>query len=56
MTDENEAILIKTGWGGTTHLSVDLGLVETLPAIKAAAMDELETALVIHLPSNSYTA
>jgi hypothetical protein len=40
---------------GTAHLSVDLGLVETLPAIKAAAKDDLDAALVVHLLSNSYT-
>ncbi len=40
---------------GTTHLSVDLGLVETLPAIKAAALDELDTALAAHLLANYYT-
>ena len=42
--------------GGTTHLSVDLGLVETLPAIKAAALDELSAALAIYLEENYYTA
>jgi len=41
---------------GTTHLSVDLGLVETLPAIKAAALDELATALAVYLEANYYTA
>ncbi|MFT6862119.1 MAG: hypothetical protein ACJAVK_000674 [Akkermansiaceae bacterium] len=42
--------------GGSTHLGVDLGLVETLPAIKAAAVDELATALVTYLLANYYTA
>ena len=42
--------------GGSTHLGVDLGLVETLPAIKAAAMDNLQTALVNYLLENYYTA
>jgi len=41
---------------GTTHLNVDLGLVETLPAIKAAAMDDLATALADYLEANYYTA
>ena len=41
---------------GTTHLGVDLGLVETLPAIKAAALDDLTTALAIYLEANYYTA
>ena len=40
---------------GTTHLHVDLGLVETLPAIQAAALDELHTALVAYLLANYYT-
>ena len=40
---------------GTTHLSVDLGLVETLPAIKAAALDDLDTALAAYLLANYYT-
>ncbi|MDA3875056.1 MAG: ice-binding family protein, partial [Kiritimatiellae bacterium] len=42
--------------GGTTHLSVDLGLVETLPAVKAAAMDDLAAALANFLEANYYTA
>lgn len=42
--------------GGTTHLGVDLGLVETLPAIKAAAINELAPALVNYLLANYYTA
>lgn len=41
---------------GTTHLSVDLGLLETLPAIKAAAKDELAAAQAIYLEENYYTA
>jgi hypothetical protein len=41
---------------GTTHLNVDLGLAETLPAIKAAAMDELDAALAAYLLANYYTA
>jgi len=40
---------------GTTNLNVDLGLAETLPAIKTAAMDELATALVNYLLANYYT-
>jgi hypothetical protein len=40
---------------GTTHLSVDLGLAETLPAIKAAALAELDTALAAYLLANYYT-
>ena len=39
----------------TTHLNVDLGLVETLPAIKASAKDALQTALAAHLLANDYT-
>ncbi|MFT7301368.1 MAG: hypothetical protein ACI8UZ_000200 [Akkermansiaceae bacterium] len=42
--------------GGSTHLGVDLGLVETLPAIKTAAIDELASALVTYLLANYYTA
>ncbi|MCW1922936.1 ice-binding family protein [Luteolibacter arcticus] len=42
--------------GGTTHLGVDLGLVETLPAIKAAAINELAPALVTYLLANYYSA
>jgi hypothetical protein len=41
--------------GGTTHLGVDLGLLETLPAIKAAAIQELTAARVNYLLANSYT-
>ncbi len=41
--------------GGTTHLSVDLGLGETLPATKAVALDDLETALVYLLEANYHT-
>ena len=41
--------------GRTTHLGVDLGLVETLPAIKEAAIEELAAALAIHLEANYYT-
>ncbi|MCC5848669.1 MAG: DUF3494 domain-containing protein [Verrucomicrobia bacterium] len=41
--------------GGTTHLGMNLGLVETLPAIQAAAMDELDSALAIYLEANYYT-
>ncbi len=40
---------------GTTPLNVDLGLVETLPAIKAAALAELDEALAAHLLANYYT-
>ena len=42
--------------GGTTHLSVDLGLVVTLAAAKAAALDDLTTALATYLEANYYTA
>jgi hypothetical protein len=42
--------------GGTTHVSVDLGLMETLPAVKAAALDELAAALATYLEANYYTA
>lgn len=42
--------------GGSTRLGVDLGLVETLPALKTAAKADLTTALVTHLLSNYYTA
>lgn len=42
--------------GGSTHLGVDLGLAETLPAIKAAASNELMTMLVTYLLGNYYTA
>ena len=42
--------------GGTTNLNVDLGLVETLPPIKAAAMDDLMRALLTYLAVNDYTA
>ena len=40
---------------GSTHLNVDLGLVETLPAIKAAALADLAAALAAHLLANYYT-
>ena len=40
---------------GTTLLGVDLGLVETLPAIKVAALDELAAALAAYLDANYYT-
>jgi hypothetical protein len=40
---------------GTTHLRVDLGLAETLPAIKTAAIAELDAALVAYLLANYYT-
>jgi hypothetical protein len=40
---------------GTTHLNVDLGLAETLPAIKEAAMDDLDAALAAYLLANYYT-
>lgn len=42
--------------GGTPNLNVDLGLVETLPAIQAAAREDLTTALVTYLLANAYTA
>ena len=42
--------------GGTTNLSVDLGLVATLLSVKAAAMDDLTTALAAYLDANCYTA
>ena len=42
--------------GGTTNLNVDLGLVETLSAVKAAALDDLTTALITLLLVNDYTA
>jgi len=42
--------------GGTTNLNFDLGLVETLPAIKTAAMNELTAALAAFLDANYYTA
>ncbi|WP_300932789.1 ice-binding family protein [Prosthecobacter sp.] len=41
---------------GTTHLGVDLGLVDTLPAVKTAAQAELTTALTTYLEANYYTA
>ena len=41
---------------GTTHLRVDLGLAETLPAIKAVALDALAMALATYLEANYYTA
>ena len=42
--------------GGSTNLTVDLGLTETLPAIKAAALDVLDATLAAHLLANYYTA
>ena len=42
--------------GGTTQLNVDLGLVETLPAIQAVAMDDLAAALATYLEANYYSA
>ncbi|MEO8802319.1 MAG: hypothetical protein ABI304_09920, partial [Rudaea sp.] len=42
--------------GGTTNLNVDLGLVATLPSIKAAAMDDLTAALLTHLMVSDYSA
>ena len=42
--------------GGTSNLNVDLGLVKTLPAIQAAAREDLMTALVTYLVANDYTA
>ena len=42
--------------GGTTNLNVDLGLVETLSPVKAAALDDLTTALITLLLVNDYTA
>lgn len=41
---------------GTSQLGVDLGLVDTLPAVKAAAKDELTTALANLLIANYYTS
>jgi len=41
--------------GETTHTNVDLGLVETLPAIQAEAKEVLTTAFVDHLVANDYT-
>lgn len=41
---------------GSTNLGIDLGLIETLPAIKAVALDELDTALASYLLANYYTA
>ncbi|NCA81693.1 MAG: DUF3494 domain-containing protein [Opitutae bacterium] len=41
---------------GTTNLTVDLGLAETLPAIQAAALDDLNAALAAYLLANYYTA
>ena len=42
--------------GGTTNLNVDLGLVETLSPVKAAALDDLTKALITLLLVNDYTA
>jgi TATA-box binding protein (TBP) (component of TFIID and TFIIIB) len=42
--------------GGSTHLGVDLGLAETLPAVKAAARDQLATTLAAYLLANPYTS
>ena len=42
--------------GGTSNLNVDFGLVLTLPAIQAAAREDLSTALVTYLVTNDYTA
>ena len=42
--------------GGIPVLGLDLGLVETLPAIQAAAVDDLSTARIAHLIANAYTA
>ncbi len=42
--------------GGTINLDVDLGLVATLPSIKAAAMDDLTAALLTHRMVSDYTA
>ncbi len=42
--------------GGPADLNVDFGLVETLPAIQAAARENLTTALVNYLLANDYTA
>lgn len=50
--DSREIVVL----GGTTNLGVDLGLLETLPAIKAAAIGELASARVTYLLANSYTA
>lgn len=41
--------------GGSTHLGFDLGLAETLPAIKAAAKADLSSQLVTYLLANYYT-
>ncbi len=41
--------------GGSTHLGMDLGLAETLPAIKAAARAELSATLGNYLLANYYT-
>jgi hypothetical protein len=41
--------------GGITNLNLDLGLVETLAAVKAAAIDDLATALATYLEENYYT-
>ena len=42
--------------GGSTHLGMDLGLAETLPAIKVAAKADLQTQLVVYLLANYYTS
>jgi hypothetical protein len=42
--------------GGYTHLGMDLGLAETLPAIKVAARADLTSQLVTYLLANYYTA
>ena len=42
--------------GGTSNLDVDLGLVETLSTVKAAALDDLTKALITLLLVNDYTA
>ncbi|TDU70636.1 SdrD B-like protein [Prosthecobacter fusiformis] len=42
--------------GGTTHLGVDLGLAETLPAVKTAARNELTATRQAYLLANPYTS
>ncbi|MCW0219035.1 MAG: ice-binding family protein, partial [Prosthecobacter sp.] len=42
--------------GGSTHLGVDLGLAETLPAVKTAARAELTATRQAYLIANPYTS
>jgi hypothetical protein len=42
--------------GGSTNIDMDLGLAETLPAIKAIAKDDLTTQLVTYLLAEYYTS